>query len=658
MIILNGSSIGEEANDIVLSQGDSLSVQEGGIATGAILNEAALVVSSGGTATNTTVNQYGDLNVSNGGTASDTVVNSGGYLTVYEGGFAESTTLNDGGRAWIFGGGGMEGISVSSGGSLHIDEDGFAVGVSIAEGGAMDIAITPGTHVEGDYAGSSFWIGDANISDFAISAGTISLLSGAMAENITVNKGGELDVMDNSTAVQVIENGGYVFISDGSEVSFASNSFSNQVLEKGSATVHSGTTAASTTLNSRGTLEVYEGGIAGGVTVNKGGILEIYSGGTATQVLENGGYAWVNEGAQATFTPNALNGLVLGREESLEEPLEIELGESGGYVEDETYEQKATLHSGTTATSTTLHNGGWLLVCDGGIANDTTVNYGGEIDVYDGGTANGITANRDCWIVLRDGATISGQIDLHGSAELIVKGAVLAEEASITLHVDTRTTSDPFFIYLYDESWDDYDGIGVFEGGTFAITVADSQDCGTYNIATGAYDFNVSFSLQNTDSEGIGLLAAGEDSLVYNNLIYTLNLIDGEITLTVEQGEEDTVPPVISNIVADVTGPTNATVTVTAEASDDSGVVTLYYSKDCGDFTAYGDGVEFAANGSVVFKAVDAAGNETTSEVFAVTNIDTTAPVISHLAADVTAPTNATVTVTAEASDNANHDTL
>ena len=99
----------------------------------------------------------------------------------------------------------------------------------------------------------------------------------------------------------------------------------------------------------------------------------------------------------------------------------------------------------------------------------------------------------------------------------------------------------------------------------------------------------------------------------------------------------DTVAPEILNIAADVTAPTNGKVIVTANASDDVNDVTLYYSKDGGEFVAYNDGVEFTANGNVVFKAVDAAGNETFSEAFEITNIDKVAPVI-ELLADTTTP--------------------
>ncbi|MBQ9367940.1 MAG: hypothetical protein IJT83_09185 [Victivallales bacterium] len=98
----------------------------------------------------------------------------------------------------------------------------------------------------------------------------------------------------------------------------------------------------------------------------------------------------------------------------------------------------------------------------------------------------------------------------------------------------------------------------------------------------------------------------------------------------------DNVAPEITGIAADVTTPTNCNVVVTATASDAESAVMLYYSKDNGDWQEYIDGVVFMENGSVVFKAVDAAGNETISDAFQVTNIDKVAPLLSNL--DISEP--------------------
>ncbi|MBQ9366446.1 MAG: hypothetical protein IJT83_01595, partial [Victivallales bacterium] len=87
----------------------------------------------------------------------------------------------------------------------------------------------------------------------------------------------------------------------------------------------------------------------------------------------------------------------------------------------------------------------------------------------------------------------------------------------------------------------------------------------------------------------------------------------------------DTVAPETPVASADVTKSTNQPVTVTAVFSEDSSQ--KLYSLDGGEsWLDYTDGVVFEQNGSIVFKAVDAAGNEALSEAFAVDNILTAIP--------------------------------
>ncbi|MBR6371918.1 MAG: hypothetical protein IKS20_01930, partial [Victivallales bacterium] len=81
---------------------------------------------------------------------------------------------------------------------------------------------------------------------------------------------------------------------------------------------------------------------------------------------------------------------------------------------------------------------------------------------------------------------------------------------------------------------------------------------------------------------------------------------------------------------ASTTAPTNQSVTVTAVFSEDTAV--KQYSLDGGQsWLDYTNGVVFNENGSVIFKAVDAAGNEAVSEAFAVENIDTIEPYVTNV---------------------------
>ena len=636
-------SNGQVSSGIPLQEGDSLRVSSGGTVENTTVNECCTVyVYEGGTANNTTVNEWGEIYVYEGGTANSTTVNEGGWFEVYSGGTAHSGTISSGGTMWVDGGGTADEIVVSNGGYVRVFEGASATGLAIEDGGALDFTVVPETWVQWTSGGSEFNMESGFLSEYVLNSGAITVSQDGIVDCITVNPGGELWVDDGGMAMQIIENGGFVWFQEGAGASFDTNTFSGVVLEKSVATVHMETTALDTTINDQGVMSMFEGGSASGVVVNQGGMLEISSGGIATGVMENGGFVWVNEGASATFVSNAINNLELGLKEGEEPP----------YLE--VYEENASLHSGTTATSTTIYNRGRLHICEGGAADDTVVSSGGEIFVYEGGIANGITANDACWITLKDGATVSGQIDLNGTSVILVQGDVYAEDAVFNFHFDTQTPEDDYLLYFIDQYWYEFDGIGKLFGGSFAITIGPSLDCGVYKFIAGAMDFDVTFAVLDAESQSIGELEVDGDILAYGGLGYYLT-DDGEnnITLNVVDAEEtDIVPPVITGIAADVTSATNGTVTVTATASDNSGEFTLYYIKDGGALTVYDDGVLFTANGSVIFKAVDAAGNETFSDEFVVSNIDNVAPVISDIAADVTEPTNGTVKVTATASDD------
>ncbi|MBO4511774.1 MAG: AIDA repeat-containing protein, partial [Victivallales bacterium] len=633
---------GQVSSGIALQEADYLRVSSGGTAENTTVNECGGVyVYEGGTANSTTINRWGELYVYEGGIANSTTVNEGGWFEVSSGGTAYGGAISSGGTMWVDGGGTVEEIVVSNGGYVKVFEGAEATGLSIEDGGAFEFVVAPETYVQWTSGGFEYEMEGGLLSEYVLSSGTISVLQDGIVEGITVNAGGELWVYDGGMAMQIIENGGFVWTQDGAEASFDTNTFSGVVLENNMATVHAETTALDTTINDQGVMSIFEGGSASGVVVNQGGVLEISSGGIATEVMENGGFVWVNEGASATFVSNAVNNLELGLKEG-EEPPSLEV-----------YEEKASLHSGTTATSTTLYDCGWLHICEGGVANDTVVSSGGEICVYEGGIANGITANDACWITLKDGATVSGQIDLNGTSVILVQGDVYAEDAEFNFHFDTQTPEDYYLLCFIDQYWYEFDGIGKLFGGSFAITIGPSLDCGVYKFIAGAMDFDVTFAVMDADSQSIGELDVDGAILAYGGFGYYL-ASDGEnITLNVVDAEEtDIVPPVITGIAADVTSATNGAVTVTATASDNSGEVTLYYIKDGGLLTVYEDGVVFTANGSVIFKAVDAAGNETFSDEFVVSNIDNVAPVISGIAADVMEPTKGAVTVTATASDD------
>ena len=410
-----------------------LTVFSGGTANNTGIRIGELVVSNGGVANSTLVNPLGSLFVSSGGTATvvfnpwpGTVVSNAGAIVTYldpeaavyygnqQSGLisrekdTESLSIAAGYSAIVYSGGSANSTTVNAGGSLYVSGGGSANSTTVNSGGNLRV-----------YSG-----GTAN-STTVNSSGYLFISNGGIANSTTVNAGGSLYVSGGGSAMSILENGGFVDISNanGSDVSFVSNAFSGVVLSQTKATVHSGTTANSTTVNFGGNLHVSSGGTAnsttvnsrgylfvssGGsandtilddgfmvvlesgtansITVNTGGSLYVSGGGSAMSILENGGFVDISNanGSDISFVANEFNGVVLSQ-------------------------AKATVHSGTTANSTTVNFGGNLHVSSGGTANSTMVNSGGYLYVSGGGTANSTTVNSGGCLYVSSGgsATIS-----------------------------------------------------------------------------------------------------------------------------------------------------------------------------------------------------------------------------------------------------------
>ena len=91
--------------------------------------------------------------------------------------------------------------------------------------------------------------------------------------------------------------------------------------------------------------------------------------------------------------------------------------------------------------------------------------------------------------------------------------------------------------------------------------------------------------------------------------------------------EEDTDPPTLSYITANITKPTNKSVTVTASFDDNVGVTYMQYRINDDTWKACGaDGAILDVNGTVYFRAFDAAGNVSEIASYTVVNIDKTLP--------------------------------
>ena len=119
--------------------------------------------------------------------------------------------------------------------------------------------------------------------------------SGGTAYNTTVNSGGGAVIGSGGTAYHTTVNsrgalGVRYGIANITVVNFS-----------GTFAVSSGGTANSTTVNKNGILFVHNGGIANSTTVSSGGCLKVFSGGTASDIMKNGGFLEIKDGATVTF---------------------------------------------------------------------------------------------------------------------------------------------------------------------------------------------------------------------------------------------------------------------------------------------------------------------------------------------------------------------
>ena len=397
-----------------LDANETLHVLSGGTANEVFVRSSAeMHVSSGGTATNTGVEPFGLFVISSGGSAENTALDGCGEMVVRAGGRATGASVLNDACITVSSGGTATDITVLTDGHIIVSSGGTAGHVSLAEEGSLYV-------YEGGTAG-----------EIELNAGSFVFESGATVSGITVNAGATFHVTSGMKLTEIVENGGYIVVDDGAEVTFRANVISAVGLDESSATVHSGTTIQ-------------------GTTVGFGGLLAVFSGGSATDIMENGGYVAVEDGAKVSFRSNLISVL--------------ELFDSSS----------ATLHSGTTAGSALIYEEGQLHV-SGGTAIDAMVGDGGRLAVFSGGVANAATVSAYGSLEIFSGGTATdidwmpceGKVVVHegGSATFVsaYSGVYWGEEGMMT-----GQNSEVEAVSLWDSGCNMY----VFTGGVAWSTEA------------------------------------------------------------------------------------------------------------------------------------------------------------------------------------------
>jgi len=591
------------ATNATVNYWGSLFINNGGTADSATVNSnGELFVSRGGTATNTTVNSGGLIFVSSGGTAtgikaayrsyigfavapdtyvqgksdgsafemkdasiSDYSVGAYGSLCIFSGGTAENISvitygelivcsggvvknaIDVNGEIFVSSGGTINGVTINYG-TIRVSSGGTAINIDAGSGDVLFV-VAPDTYVQGTSDGRAFEMKDAYISGYAVSANSLEVFSGGTAEDMTVNRHGKIIVSRGGSALQVKENGGVVFVEEGGSVTFASNTFYDITLShyrRGSATVHSGTTAVNTLVSEGGALHVFDGGVvsgtvvekilntyyperglhvfsggmASGTTVRSDGEVRVSSGGTADgSIINEAGYLWVEGGGKANGTTVNTSGHLVIRDSGAADNTVVN-------PDGELYQRG----SGTVSNTTVFGNGRFFLV--EGMADSTTVSSGGSFIVSGGGTALHTDVSSGGTAIITDARSFSGTV--HGGGIITgrfdCKGITFASGAILDIGI---AGLDPGADALIGN-------LSLANGAIFTLTVSDAQADGVYSLADGAAGFDKTISVVDASGDSIGTLKVGETAKI-NGKDYTLNLDSGTLALTLD--ESGVTPP-------------------------------------------------------------------------------------------------------------------
>jgi len=544
---LNISGGGAAIRTNIYSSG-GMFVYEGAAADSTTVHDGGSLLISGGTATGNTVNSGGVMYTF--GTANDTTVNNGGFFGL-SGGTATGNTVNSGGFFWGEPGTTLNGVAVNFGGYVGIssgctagnvvENGGYVYIPEEWEGGQPNVSFTPnsfsGLALNGTWA--TVHSGTTATDTTVNASGIFHILSGGIANGATVNPGGEMavngGVADNidvnasgffrvynsgiATGAAVNPGGQMEIFNNGSATGVTVNSgvlvvyteaAANSAAIGTGAQMHILGTATDTTVSDGGYVGLsagimnhvivdnaslwVAGGTAGDVAVNPGGYVGISSGGTAAEVVENGGFVMLREGGLASFKPNSFSGLTL----------------NGTW---------ASLHSGTTATDTTVNSDGILQILLGGVANNTTINAGGSFQLNTNGTAVNVAFNSGCLAELAPGGRLTGRITFES-------GAVISAMDEAILDFDLTRTSAGAAALVNDLSF-------IPNTALFALTIDGTETDGTYYLAGGAAGFEAGIYVLNSDwSMILGGLTV-DSALVIGTSSYALTLTDDVLAVTV-----------------------------------------------------------------------------------------------------------------------------
>jgi len=561
---------GGKYDDITLSGGYFYAVYTE--IDGAAISDYGSIQLTGGTATNVTLSnpskeRYAEMRLSGGASASNVSVDYDCFLELNPGASADSVT-------------------VAGGGWIRTYENTSATNLTLAKGVEATVYVSPTAYVQGTSDGKAFEVKDGVMSDFTVLDGGMSpvICSGGTLVNVTkLESGGNFCVSSGGSVLgkitvekgggvycyggyveEIVENGGYVDAHPyyGTEIKFASNTISGLALTSGEeATVHSGTTANSTTIQgiySSGAgayLKIYDGGIANDTDVFDCGNLEV-SGGTANRtMLRKSGHMRLESGASAVSTTLADGGSLYAANYSGTVNLEETHVSSGGtltlspngygsaYANGTVIESGGSVYLGPDGSSyptvilssTTVKSGGSLLW--GPLVNpDWYYNSRGYASAFDTTLESGASVTlgyREYFsgVTVRENALLEISSNGGYATNVTAAGAGATVRMFSYGNVDSATIGSGASIVI-NHGWANYTTID--DGGSMLLQGMENKSAGAYllTVNSGTVSAGASSYLENVSAGSGARIEVGSGAVAY----YSISLDDGSEMHVAEGG--------------------------------------------------------------------------------------------------------------------------
>ena len=589
------------------------------------------------------------------------------------------------------------------GATVRVSAGAVVTGLEMDSESHLYMEVAPGTDLSGVSGGVAIEMHDGYFGGVSLGStyvqvkspvasadefGNVVDIAGGTVSDLIANMGAVVNAEDYTTALNMTENGGAVYVGYEDEqtpstvnYSFNSNTFSGMVLQ-GETTVHKNTVSLDNILQD-GSIEVFSGGSASGlytvgsgmhmaqVQIDTGAIVRNFDVTRYAEPPYHGGHVGIQEGAYISGARLStydfvdlgvstrtviLNGSVDNK------PFSIENGvlsgyQCGGMTDDlHIYEGASVidsylvgwgsfdLDSGTYARNIVI-DGMYTYVKAGAILRDVQLGQntetlspetgsfnGADVYVSSGGVVRNVSAYDNSTINIYSGATLTGEMRFNGPAYASVSSGGIVD-----FDLTDRRALD-------NARLNNFQAVDQYGSPKYTITVSsDSQAKGAYTLANNAFFTGYkNFYVNGDNGEDYGYFEAyynydyefmchfvgnAPSGFMYSLSANRIDRDDGVLDF-------DLVFTVVESPVSPAEWRAAPTVTADTVVFTNSDVVltidaqdgvTKEYSLNGGDWAVCGDTFTVSQNGEYFFRVTDGdLQSEATS--FRVSNIDKVAP--------------------------------